>query len=95
MRQPLLPQDVITLTRAVMRHSPQAQPQQAVRILAGATRAAVYARLVGRCHPRWGDGSLDSAARRMGLHPEPFWDDPDFLAALQVVVAALSRRLRA
>lgn len=94
MRLPLLPQDVITLTRAVMRHAPQAQHRQAVRIVAGATRAAVYARLVGRRHPRWGDGSLDAAARLQGLSPEPFWDDPDFLVALAVVISVVQGRLR-
>ena len=83
MRRPVLPTDVITLARALLASGPDRRAALARSIARGAVRAQRFAQLTGRVHPRWGDGSLDAAARRYPLAREPFWDDPDYLCCLQ------------
>lgn len=89
-RRPVLPQDVVTLARALYSCPAAARPRRAGRILEGAARALAYARLTGRCHGCWGDGSLDAAARRFPLGPEPFWDDGAFLDCLSLSLDAVA-----
>lgn len=83
---PVLPVDVISVARALLASPPERRAVRAQRIFDGAARARVYAALEGRLHPRWGDGSLDAAARRYRLAAEPFWDDPDYLSCLEMVL---------
>lgn len=94
MRRPVLNTDVLSLARALLAVPPAARARRCAQILIGARRAGAYARLCGRCHPRWGDGSLDAAARRFPLAPEPFWDDAGYLHCLSLAVAAVQGALR-
>nr|WP_251363618.1 hypothetical protein [Epibacterium ulvae] len=47
-----------------------------------------------KLHPKWGDGTLSAAARRFKLADEPSYDDPDYLAATQLVLAVLAQNLQ-
>ena len=86
MRRPVLPTDVTTTARALLACAPRRRAGLACRIKRGAARARIFAQITGRWHPRWGDGSLDAAARRFPLAREPFWDDPDYLCCLQITL---------
>ena len=92
MRRPVLPCDVITLARALLACRPVNRAYLADVIARKAVRAQRFAQLTGRRHPRWGDGSLDAAARRYPLAREPFWDDPDYLSCLQRAISVVQAR---
>ncbi|CUH81645.1 hypothetical protein TRM7557_03527 [Tritonibacter multivorans] len=93
MRRPVLPNDIITCARALLACRAEKRGARARTIAQGARRAGRYAQVTGRLHPRWGDGSLDAAARRFALAPEPFWDDPEYIACLQTALAVVQQQL--
>ncbi|TNJ46733.1 hypothetical protein [Phaeobacter sp. B1627] len=88
MRQPVLWEDIRSLARALLAHPAPRRPELCRQILAGAARARRQARATGRCHPRWGDGSLGAAARWFPLAPEPFPGEPDYAACLCLALTA-------
>ena len=92
MLRPVLPQDVSTLARALLAVPQSERARLCRRILKMAALARDHMHQTGRLHPVWGDGSLDAAARRHDLQPEPFWDDPDYLSCLILALRALRRR---
>ncbi|CUH87456.1 hypothetical protein PH5382_01385 [Phaeobacter sp. CECT 5382] len=90
---PVLPQDVTTLARALL-----AQPLCRRRDLCrdlfdAAEQAADHMRCRNQLHPRWGNGTLDAAARTMPLVQEPLWHDPEFIDSLLLVLVELKLRL--
>lgn len=95
MRRPVLPVDVITFARALFALPAASRERRAARILSGALRAEHHRRAFGRLHPRWGDGSLDAAARRYPLAAEPFWDDLEFLACLRLALRTVAGEIEA
>ena len=63
------------------------------RLLDLAEAADRFRKRTGRSHPRWGDGSLMSAAMQAGaVLDEPFLSDPVYLEALAAVFEALLDR---
>ncbi|OIQ29537.1 MAG: hypothetical protein BM562_11355 [Alphaproteobacteria bacterium MedPE-SWcel] len=85
---PVLWEDLRSLARALLAHPAPRRPELCRQILAGAARARRQAQATGRCHPRWGDGSLGAAARRFPLAPEPFPGAPDYAACLCLALTA-------
>jgi hypothetical protein len=90
--RPVLWEDIRSLARALLAHPAQRRGALCQEILKGAARARVYAAATGRCHPRWGDGSVDRAARRFPLAPEPCPGAPDYAGCLQMALAAAQHR---
>ncbi|WOI34373.1 hypothetical protein R1T40_06500 [Tritonibacter scottomollicae] len=91
MQQPVLWEDIRSLARALLAHPEPRRAALCRQILQGAARARRQAQATGRCHPRWGDGSLDRAARCYPLAPEPFPGDRDYAHCLRVALAAAAR----
>lgn len=85
---PVLWEDIRSLARALMAHPARRRRVLCRVILNGATRAARQAVATGRVHPRWGNGSIDAAARRFPLAAEPFPGDADYAACLQMALGA-------
>lgn len=93
MMRPVLPGDVPAVARALLMVPGPERLALCRRIFGGAAEAAVHCRLVGRLHPRWGDGSLSAAARRYALADEPFLDDPHYLDCTRLVLRELAAAL--
>ncbi len=57
--------------------------------------AAAHVARTAQLHPRWGNGSLDAAARHScgPLCSEPTWDNPDYITCLRLVLTGLHSRL--
>ena len=78
---------------AVIRSQPN--PAAACQTLIGQADAAHrYAKRFGRPHPRWGNGSLMARALAAPVSGAVNLSDPDLLAALSWLCAALSARRR-
>jgi len=88
--RPILWEDIRSLARALLAHPASRRAALCRVILQGASRARHQTEATGRCHPRWGDGSLDRAARCFPLAAEPFPGDPDYARCLQMVLAAVA-----
>ncbi|MBQ4823385.1 MULTISPECIES: DUF7742 family protein [unclassified Leisingera] len=95
MRFPVLPGDVSAVARALLAVPENIRLHLCRRILGGAAEAAAHCRLMGRLHPRWGDGSLSAAARRFALAAEPFLDDPEYLSCTRLVLRELAAAMDA
>ena len=95
--RPVLHGDVSSAARVLRRVPPVRRAFLCRRMLAEAEAADRHVARHGRLHPRWGNGSLMSAARKRPLAPEPTFDDPDYCACFETVLAclrALSQRRR-
>jgi len=88
-RQPILWEDLRSLARALLAHPAPRRMALCRQILLGASRARRQAEATGCCHPRWGDGSLDRAARCFPLAAEPFPGDPDYARCLHIALNAV------
>jgi len=93
MQQPVLWEDIRSLARALLAHPEARRAALCRQILQGAARARRQARATGGCHPQWGDGSLDRAARRFELAQEPFPGDPAYARCLRMALAAVTGRV--
>lgn len=87
--KPVLPGDVISAARALRAVPPHRRAWLARRIVAEARAAAGYVAANGRSHPRYGTGTLMTAALKRAVRPEPMWDDPDFAQCLITVLEAV------
>lgn len=84
--------DIVTVARVLMA-LPVAERKTALDLLFYRAHAAhVVTKRLRRAHPLWGCGSLASATAGMPRRREPFATDPDYLAALGLVIAALAAR---
>lgn len=92
-RRPVLPGDISTAARALLAVTPCARARLCSEIFTGAQIACAYVEETRQLHPQWGDGTLNSAARRFELADEPSYDTPDYLASTQLVLEALSAAL--
>jgi hypothetical protein len=81
--------DLLCAARALLARPEARRGRLLRRLLAEARAADAWRRVHGRPHPRWGDGSLQAAAVRHGLAPEPGLDDPAYRACLVRVLAAI------
>lgn len=94
-RVPVLPGDISAVARALLSVPPAARDALCGKIFDGAQKARVFVNTHRVLHPAWGDGTLNSAARRFALADEPGFEDPDYVSATQMVLAHLSLRLQA
>ncbi|HBS49659.1 MAG TPA: hypothetical protein DEA05_06030 [Rhodobacteraceae bacterium] len=88
----LLYGDVSSAARVLLRAAPDQRERLCARMLAEAEAAHRHMDRTGRPHPLWGNGSLMGAARKRALPPEPGFDDLDYCACFETVLAALVRR---
>lgn len=90
MIRPVLPGDVSAVARALLAVPESGRLRLCRRIFGGAAEAAAHCRMLGQLHPRWGDGSLNAAARRFALAEEPFLDDAAYLGCTRLVLRELA-----
>lgn len=90
--RPVLHSDVTSAARAVMAVPKQARVRFCARLLQQADWADQFTRRLGKPHPRWGNGTLLAAAKAHVLRPESTFDDPEYSAAFQIVLAQLVAR---
>lgn len=86
----LMHTDVVAAARVLLRHPRQRWAWVLHRMLAEAVRADDWRRRTGRIHPRWGDGSLMSAALRRPTANEPPLADPAWCRLVAYVYLALA-----
>lgn len=84
--RPILWEDIRSLARALLAHPPARREALCQEIARGAARAAQLTRMTGRLHPKWGNGSLDAAARRFPLAAEPCPGDAEYAACLRLAL---------
>lgn len=87
--RPVLHGDVSNAARALLYVARARRRQLCARMIAEAEAADIYARAKGRLHPRWGNGSLMSAARKRMLADEPTFDDADYCGCFEMVLRGL------
>ena len=92
MRRPVLPGDVSTAARAHLTVPAAQRDALCRRFFDGAAEACCRVEREGRLHPIWGNGSLDSAARRYPLADELTLDDPEYLHCIIRVLQEILRR---
>ncbi len=90
MIRPVLPGDVSAVARVLLLVPESERLALCRRIFGGAAEAAAHCTLLGRLHPRWGDGSLSAVSRRFALADEPFLDDPEYLSCTRLVLRELA-----
>jgi len=88
--RPVLRSDLDVAARALLAVPGPERRARMAQILAMAHRADRHLGETGRFHPRDGNGSLASAARKHGLHPARAVCDAAYLAALGCVLEALA-----
>ncbi len=91
--QPVLPQDISSLARALLTVPAQERSGFCAVLFDHATLAARHVSETGQLHCLWGNGTLDTAARHVPLAKEPLWDDPTYLSCLIIVLHELQRRI--
>lgn len=83
--------DLSTAARALLALPEARRPAEAARMLVEAEAADRYRKRTGRSHPVWGNGTLEGAGRsRVLAAPRPL-SDPEYLAALALVLDAILR----
>lgn len=83
--------DMVTVARHLLRLAPELRAAEVAMLRDRAQAADLYARRFRRPHGRWGDSTLAAVLGCVDLPPEPPLGDPDYLACLSCVLAALSR----
>ncbi len=79
--------DAIAAARALMLVPAPRRAWRLRRMLAEARAANAFRLAHGYSHPRWGDGSLMTAALRRGVPDEPPLSDPAYRQSLILVLA--------
>jgi hypothetical protein len=88
MTRVLIYTDLCTLARALLAVTPRRRPALARHILECADYAETYRRKLKRAHPRWGNGSVDAAARSFPLAPATGFGDLEFCACFGTALSA-------
>lgn len=86
----LMHTDAVAAARVLLRHPRERRPWVLHRMLAEAVAAHDWRRQTGRVHPRWGDGSLMSAALRRPAAHEPPLTDPAWCRLVAYIYLALA-----
>lgn len=86
----LMHTDAVAAARVLLRHRRERRPWVLHRMIAEAVTASDWRRRTGRVHPRWGDGSLMSAALRRPAANEPPLSDPAWCRLMAYVYLALA-----
>ncbi|MCE8006589.1 hypothetical protein [Aestuariivita sp.] len=84
--------DVCAAARALMRVETGAQSGLCLRMIRQAQTAEAHRRETGRPHPLWGTGSLMEVARCHPLAAEPGFENPDYCAAMRLVLGCLMQQ---
>lgn len=87
--RPVLHGDVSCAARALLAVPELRRPDLCMRLIREAEIADAHVRRTGRLHPMWGNGSLMSAARKRVLADEPGFENSDYCACFEQVLAAL------
>lgn len=87
--RPVLPGDLEFAIRAILLIHDSARANAVQRLIQQACDAEQHRQRTGRAHPRFGTGSLMSAASTWPLAPLPGHCDRAYLAALQRVTHGL------
>lgn len=90
MRRPL-PGDIAAIARVLLALPPSARPLRLARLIAAAEAADVHRQTAGRAHPRWGTGSLMSAASGMPKAVDPGFGDDEYCRCWVLTLEALIR----
>lgn len=93
MRDPSGP-ELLILARALLPVPADARVDVAIRILHEVEAADQHLRLLNRCHPVLGDGSLMSRCLTLSPQAEPLARDPDFLSATIAACQALQQHFK-
>ncbi len=83
--------DLWAAVGALLAVPPKARPRLMAELIAQAEAAAAWVRRTGRAHPRYGNGTLISAALARPQVQRAL-DDPEVLAALILAAKAVRRR---
>ena len=83
--------EVLLLARVLVRIDEAERRQRAAEIIAEVEAAARHLSLSGRCHPKWGDGSLMARCLRLDPPPEPLANDSAFLSCIVMACEALQQ----
>lgn len=87
---PVLHGDVASAARALYRVAPKERRRLCLRLLRQAEAADRHRQCFGKLHPRYGDGSLMAAARKLALADEPGFDDVEYRRCFALVLHCLS-----
>jgi hypothetical protein len=87
--RPVLPADLDGCARALMHVPAPLRPGRIADIIRAADIADRFRKRTGRLHTAYGDGSLGSAAWRVGQVPRPPRCDADYCLCLSVVLDGL------
>jgi hypothetical protein len=79
--------DLCTLARALLAVESDRRLSLARHILDCAHYAETYRRKLNRAHPRWGNGSVDAAARSFPLAPASGFGNAEFCACFGVALS--------
>lgn len=81
--------DVSAAARVMLATPPANREQVCQRMIREAEFADRFVRRRGKLHPKWGNGTLQAAARRRRLCREPSFSDPEYCACFQQVLSLL------
>lgn len=90
--RPVLYGDVSSAARVLLGTAPDLRESLCRQMIGEAIAADRHRRHYRKPHPRWGNGSLMSAARRRRLSAEPGFDDPEYCACFELVLRCLRQR---
>ena len=86
----LMHTDAVAAARVLQRYPRERRPWVLHRMLVEAATADEWRRRTGQMHPRWGDGSLMSAALRRPAVSEPSLSDPAWCRLMAYVYLSLA-----
>lgn len=84
--------DVVAAARAMLAIKPDARAALMESLMTEAHAAHLYYKCKNRPHPIWGNGSLMARANLCPQVAEPFWENADYLKALNSVIVGLTER---
>ncbi len=87
--RPTLHGDVSCAARVLLLVPRKARERICRRMICEAEIADRYRVRNQRLHPRFGNGSLMSVARKRPMLPEPFFDDPEYCECYETVLRVL------
>lgn len=87
--RPILHGDVSSTARALLMIPFERRRDLCGTLIRQADKADQHARRTGYPHPRWGNGSLMSAARKHVLATEPGFDNLEYCQCFEMVLQML------
>lgn len=88
--RPVLHGDVISVARAMLRVEAGERERLCIRIFRQAEQADIYVLRHRKLHPKFGNGSLMAAARRLPLADEPTFDNTEYCQCVISVLTLLA-----